>query len=185
MNIVLDISEWQEPELLDEILANSPDEVVAVYIKASQGLNYANENIKAYTSICGKHNTAHGYYHFMSNDPPIEQASFFLNHTAKEARSSLRNMIDCEPPYTLYQVGVAKFSTVVKNPIVYASMTYMYNYSSIPFARWIAMYRPYDHGEAETLRIQQYALWQYTDNYLGRGIDSSVLLAPFEKIKKC
>src|SRR5271156_3787506 len=75
VQIILDCSEFQSVDQLDRLLHGADDEIVAVYIKGTQGLSYRDSLATAFAECAKSHDTAFGYYDFMTNDQSDDQAA--------------------------------------------------------------------------------------------------------------
>lgn len=190
MEIILDVSEYQSPAQLDAILADAPDTIVAVYIKAAQDLVYRDEAIALYARICQRHSTLFGYYDYMGNHQTAEQSQFFTAAIAKAPTAALVPMLDCEGTYDLYEIGVQNFRAHLGERVIeYSSLAYQDRYASERL-RWVAQYpEPFlERGSdvpassIEQYRSQGFTAWQFTDRYLGQ-VDASVLLVSLDALR--
>lgn len=189
MKVVLDISAFQSPAQLDALLKNADDEIVGVYIKATQGLYYTDDLASMFVSVCQKHNTAYGYYDFMTNDQTSDQEKYFADFIRGLPAPSLKMMMDAEGSYDKWAAGTLNFETAYGHPgILYAQLSNMPKYKGSGLIEWVAQYdsmsyyRP-QQSEIDAYTQQGYALWQWTSNYMGFNQDASVLLADFEVLK--
>ena len=183
MNVILDVSEFQSLGQLDHLLRNADDEVIAVYIKATQGLAYSDSMADAFAAVCLAHNTPFGYYDFMTNDQASSQAMSFKDFIASlRHKPSRRPMTDAEGAYNKYAAGITNwenaFGTV---PLIYAPLSMMPKYASMPNRKWVAQYDSMSYyrpaqSEINAYASQGYAAWQFTSNYCGLNQDASILL---------
>lgn len=197
LQVVLDVSEFQSAGQLDSILGNCPDEIVGVYIKATQDLDYRDYLCEVFTSVCKKHNTAFGYYDYMTNAQADEQERYFANFTATLDAPELIPMMDCEGAYTLYAAGALHWEQAFgAQALLYGSESEMPKYPPEQFAkRWVAAYpeslasgKLQFASQASPSAIASYTasgylLWQFTDSYMGHNQDASILLGSFEALK--
>jgi GH25 family lysozyme M1 (1,4-beta-N-acetylmuramidase) len=182
VNIVLDVSEYQSVGQLDALLHSADDEIVAVYIKATQGLIYSDDLASAFASCCIKHDTAFGYYDFLTNDQASSQALDFKTFVAKLPKAGIIPMTDCEGAYNKYAAGDTNWMDAFGGKAVtYAQLSNMPKYTALTTPKWVAQYdsmtyyRP-SQSEIATYQKDDYVLWQFTSNYMGRNQDASVLL---------
>jgi GH25 family lysozyme M1 (1,4-beta-N-acetylmuramidase) len=188
MKIVLDVSEFQSVAQLDSMLRYADDEVLGVYIKATEGLSYRDSLATAFAECC-KGRVAFGYYDFLSNDQADAQEAYFKAFTARVPSATIIPMLDCEGSYNKYAAGVQHWQAAFgAKAIVYAQLSNMPQYASITLPKWVAQYdsmsyyRP-TQAEINAYAQQGYALWQFTSNYMGRNQDASVLLGDFEVLR--
>lgn len=189
MDIVLDCAAYQTPEHLDNLLKNAPDNIVAVYVKATQGLNYTDASAASLVAVCQKHNTPHAYYDFMTNDQMIAQEKFYTEFIHGLPPSTLKMMLDAEGSYNRWLAGVEHFEYALgSEPLLYAQLSNMSKYQGGKLLRWVAQYdsmsyyRP-QQSEIDSYKQQGYVLWQFTDSYLGSSQDASVLLASMNDLR--
>lgn len=189
MQIVLDVSEWQSVAQLDTLLTKADDEIVGVWIKATEGVSYRDSLADAFTACCDDHKTPFGFYDFMSNDQADAQRAYFQNFVADQALAELIPMLDCEPPYSKGEAGVQHWQAGYRaRVIVYASLDNMPQYAGLALPKWVAQYdqpeyyRPQEAAIA-SYKTQGYTLWQWTDNYMGFGQDASVLLGDYATLR--
>ncbi len=190
MQVVLDVSEFQSVSQLDSLLRKADDEIVAVYIKATQGLNYSDSLASAFAGVCKTHNTALGYYDFMTNDQAVEQELDFHDFVSSlRYKASVRPMTDAEGAYRKYSAGIANWEHAYgSEPIIYFSLSNMSRYAGMKNPKWVAQYdsmtyyRP-SESEIAAYRNQGVTLWQFTDNYMGLNQDASVVVGNFEDLK--
>lgn len=190
MKIVLDVSEFQTTAQLDHLLHNAPDEIVGVYIKATQDVTYRDDLAAAFAKVCQQHNTAFGYYDFLTNADCAAQAQFFETFVSSLPRASLMPMLDCEGAYDKWSAGVEHWKAVSgKNVTVYAQLSNMPQYGALPptIPLWVAQYdrmayyQP-SQDEINAYTRDGYVLWQFTSNYLGLNQDASVVLADMNQL---
>jgi GH25 family lysozyme M1 (1,4-beta-N-acetylmuramidase) len=190
MQIVLDVSEYQSVGQLNELLTNADDEIVGVFIKAAQGITYIDSLATAFAKCCASHNTAFAYYDFLTNDQANAQALTFAQFVKTLPPATILPMVDCEGFYAKYELGVEHWETAYgKNAITYAQLSNMPNYADLTTPKWVAQYdeageyyRP-SEVEIDSYRAQGYALWQWTDAYMGYVQDASVLLVDFSVLR--
>jgi GH25 family lysozyme M1 (1,4-beta-N-acetylmuramidase) len=185
MQIVLDVSEFQAVTELDQCLTNADDEIVGVYIKATQGLDYTNPTALDCALCCTQHNTPFGYYAFLTNDQIDEQQADFKAFTATLPAASLIPMLDCEGSYDKYAAGVTHWAGP---KIIYAQLSNMPDYASLLIPKWVAQYDQTEYyrpqpSEIAAYKQQGYTLWQWTDRYMNRNQDASVLVGDFSALK--
>lgn len=190
MKIVLDVSEYQSIGQLDSLLRNGPDEIVGVYIKATQDCTYRDGLAAAFAKCCAHHNTPFGYYDFLTNADCAAQAQYFAQFVAGLPAAPLMPMLDCEGSYDKWSAGVEHWKAAYgKNVTVYAQLSNMPNYGALKptIPLWVAQYdsmtyyRP-QQSEIDMYTEQGYLLWQFTSNYLGLNQDASVVLADFKEL---
>src|SRR5579872_5640057 len=133
MQIVLDVSEFQSTSQLDSLLRNAEDEIVGVYIKATQDVTYRNSLADAFAAICKTHNTPFGYYDFLTNATMSEQVTAFSDFVRSLAHQpSLLPMVDAEGTYNLFAAGVQAWAAQYgANPVLYAQLSNMPRYASL------------------------------------------------------
>lgn len=190
MQIVLDVAEFQSVAQLDALLGGrADDEIVGVYIKATQGLAYRNALAAAFAACCVAHHTPIGYYDFLTNDQANAQAQTFAQFVATLPKAELMPMVDCEGAYDLWTAGAEHWERAIGKPAVtYAQLSHMANFQSMRTPKWVAQYdsmsyyRPSD-GEIAAYRSGGFALWQWTSNYCGLNQDASVLLGDFASLR--
>ncbi len=191
MQVVLDVSAFQAVAQLDALLGGrADDEIVGVYIKATQGLGYSDALATAFAQCCIAHNTPFGYYDFLSNDQANAQAARFKDVVARLPRASLIPMVDCEGAYALWSAGVEHWQAAIGgSAITYAQLSNMPRYSDLPTPKWVAQYdamsyyRP-SNSEIALYAAEGYLLWQFTSNYCGQNQDASVLLGDFARLRQ-
>ena len=186
MQIVLDVSEFQSVAQLDQLLTNADDEIVGVYIKATQGLTYSDALAESFAGVCMKHKTAFGYYDFLTNDQIDQQQQAFKTLVSGLRDSpSLIPMLDAEGSYDKFADGVSHW---VGAKLLYAQLSNMPKYGGLTVPKWVAQYdqggyyRPQPSEIAAYVK-QGYALWQWTDSYMGYNQDASVLLGSLSALK--
>ncbi len=191
MQVLLDVSEFQSVAQLDRLLKDADDEIVGVYIKATQGLSYRNEIAGAFAACAQAHNTDFGLYDFLTNDQANAQARAFANFSkGLQADATLRPMVDAEGAYIKYAAGVTNWATAYgSEPILYAQLSNMPRYANLRIPKWVAQYDSMSYyrpsaAEIANYRAQGYAAWQFTSNYMGLNQDASVLLAPIELLRR-
>lgn len=186
MNIVLDVSAYQTFDQVDKLLSSAPDQIVGVYIKVTEGLNYRVSEAPGFVDVCKKHNTPFGYYHFLTNDDCSAQAKYMQEYVATLPQASLIPMIDAEPPYNKGLAGVEHFP--LNRGIVYASWGNIDQYKTLGLDLWVAQYdkssyyRP-AQSEIDGYAGQGYDLWQWTSAYENLNQDASVVLRDFNRLK--
>jgi GH25 family lysozyme M1 (1,4-beta-N-acetylmuramidase) len=191
MQIVLDVSEFQSVGQLDELLRGADDEIVGVYIKGTQGLTYRDSLATAFAQCAQSHNTAFAYYDFMTNDQADEQESYFKAFEARVPAATLITTLDCEGGYDKGAAGVQHWQAANGGKVVvYAQLSNMPLYAGLAVPKWVAQYdeegtyyRPTE-AEIDAYRQQGYALWQWTDSYMGQNQDASALLGDFSVLKR-
>lgn len=191
MKIVLDVAEYQSLGQLDSLLRNGPDEIVGVYIKATQDCYYRDGLAAAFAKLCQQHRTPFGYYDFLTNADCATQAQYFKQFVAGLPPASLVPMLDCEGAYDKWSVGVEHWKAAYGgNVTVYAQLSNMPQYGALPpsIPLWVAQYdsmkyyRP-QQPEIDAYTQQSYLLWQFTSNYLGLNQDASVVLADLKELQ--
>ena len=190
MQIILDVSEFQSVAQLDRLLHNADDEIVGVYIKGTQGLTYRDSLATAFAQCCQSHNTAFGYYDFMTNDQADEQETYFKAFTTRVPRASLIPLLDCEGGYDKGALGVQHWQAANGGKVaVYAQLSNMPQYAGLTIPKIVAQYdesgtyyRP-SQAEIDAYRQQGFTAWQFTDSYAGLNQDASVMLGDFAELK--
>lgn len=189
MDIILDVSEFQSLQQLDWLLRNAEDNVVAVYIKGTQGLSYRDSLAQAFAECCQSHNTAFGYYDYLTNDQAVDQEAYFAAFLAKQPKPGVITMLDAEGAYNKYAAGEEHWQEAYGGRIIgYSSLSDMPKYASLTIPKWVAQYdsmnytRP-EQREIDDYKADGYAAWQFTDNYMRLNQDASILLADFSVIK--
>jgi GH25 family lysozyme M1 (1,4-beta-N-acetylmuramidase) len=190
MQIVLDVSEFQSTSQLDSLLRNADDEIVAVYIKATQDVTYRNSLADAFASLCNNHNTPFGYYDFLTNTTMSDQVSTFSDFVRSLTHApSLSPMVDAEGAYNLFGAGIQAWTAQYGiNPVLYAQLSNMPRYTNVALPKWVAQYDSMTYyrpkpSEIDRYRSQGYVLWQWTSNYAGLNQDASVLVGDFSAIR--
>ncbi|HLI96114.1 MAG TPA: GH25 family lysozyme [Candidatus Baltobacteraceae bacterium] len=189
MQIVLDVSEFQSTSQLDSLLRNADDEIVGVYIKATQDVTYRNSVADAFAGVCRTHDTPFGYYDFLTNTTMSAQATYFSDFVRSLAHApSLSPMVDAEGAYDLFATGVEAWAEQYgEKPVLYAQLSNMPHYANLALPKWVAQYdsmtyyRP-KQSEIDSYRSQGYVLWQWTSNYAGLNQDASVLIGDLSTI---
>lgn len=183
MKVILDVSEFQSPAQLDNLLHTAPDEIVGVYIKATQDVNYRDSLCDAFAAVCEKHNTPYGYYDFLTNAQIIDQEKTFAEFVnSLKHKPSLKPMTDCEGAYNKFAAGVTNWEVDFGGQCVtYAQLSNMPQYASMNNPKWVAQYDSMSYyrprqSEIDAYKREGYVLWQWTSNYLGHNQDASVLL---------
>lgn len=189
MQVILDVSEFQSVAQLDQMLHSADDEIVAVYIKGAQGLSYRDSLAAAFAKCAESHNTAFGYYDFMSNDQAADQAAYFKAFASRVPRATVCPMLDCEGSYDKDAAGVEHWQAATGGKVVvYAQLSNMPSYASLAVPKWVAQYdsmryyRP-TQAEIDAYKAQGYVAWQWTSNYMGLNQDASVLLGDLSEIR--
>lgn len=188
MQVILDVSGFQDPAQLDALLKKAPDEIDVVYVKLTQGTTYLNSAADQLASVAKQNNTAVAYYHFLTNEQCVSQAVFFVNQLKSVAvKPTRRPMVDAEPPYNLGLPGVEHFADQLKRantplPIVYANLSDMntYRYYRTGLDLWVAAYDGVSRQASDTefFKTRGYAAWQFTDSYANENQDASEILKP-------
>lgn len=185
--VVLDVSEYQTPQQLNEILTQKEEDIVGVYIKLTQSIDYINDLANIYAGICKKHGIPVGYYDFLTNNQQMidEKKWFNLALTKLRLNMDLIPMLDCEGDVVKEgDVAASHWIGGQSDPvIVYASESVMSNYEHEKY-KWIADYiRASDElssdievNDSISFRNDGYTLWQFTDHYMGYNQDASILL---------
>jgi GH25 family lysozyme M1 (1,4-beta-N-acetylmuramidase) len=188
MQIILDVSEFQSVGQLDQLLSNADDEIVGVYIKATQGLDYRDSLATAFAQCATSHATRFGYYDYMANDQADEQEAYFKAFVSRVPVGKLIPMLDCEGGYNKGAAGVEHWQAAFGgNVLVYAQLSNQPQYSSLSVPKWVAQYDPTSYyrpepSEISAYQAQGYILWQWTSNYMGLNQDASVLLGSLDSI---
>lgn len=189
MQILLDVSEFQSVAQLDQVLRNADDEVVGVYIKATQGLSYRDSLARAFAECCASHNTPFGYYDFMTNDQAVDQEEYFKRFVAGVPRASFMPLLDCEGAYAKYAAGVEHWEDAYGGKVAgYAQLSNISKYAELSIPKIVAQYdstsytRP-TQSEIDAYSAKGYAAWQFTPNYMGLNQDASVLLGPLDVLR--
>lgn len=189
MKILLDVSEYQSPAQLDALLHGAPDEIVGVYIKATQDVTYRNQLAGALAQVCQQHKTPFGYYDFLTNAQAADQAGYFYDFIATLPAPSLRPMLDCEGTYNKWAAGVRNWGAAREaKAVLYAQLSNMPRYTGLDIPLWVAQYDRmsyYRPGEDEIADYanQGYVAWQWTSAYLGQNQDASVLLGSLDALR--
>lgn len=193
MQVVLDVSEWQSPALLDKILSSAPDTIIGVSIKATQDITYRDFTCNAFAHVCEMHNTPYGYYDFMTNAMEVDQAKYFKNFVESLTYNNprVRDMMDLEGAYDKWAQGAINWEAAFNDDaLVYAQESNMYHYPEQQFSRrrWVAQYPERSDGSTYAFtswipdiqlnmkKAAGYVLWQFTNDYMFNGVDASILL---------
>lgn len=153
-----------------------------VYIKASQGTQFADPAFVVHWQAAGRAGLLRGAYHTLAGGDAWRQATNFLSALAKVEMTScdLGAALDLEnpPPGTKLlssdQVAAAKvWLEIVKvaqlrRPALYTNYDYFAGELDSPggfeeYPLWIASYRPSEPRVPKPW--SSYALWQFTDGY--------------------
>ncbi len=191
MKIVLDVSVYQSVAQLDHLLKNAPDEIVGVIIKATQGLSYSDSLADAFAAVCESHNTAYGYYDFLTNDQVNVEEAYFKDFVSrlKHNKPQIKPTCDMEGAYNKFAAGEQHWEDAYGGSCIgYGPLSTMPKYASMNNPKWVAQYdsmsyyRP-QQSEIDAYAKQGYAMWQFTDSYLGLSQDASVLLTDFSVLR--
>lgn len=190
MQIILDVSEYQSTAQLDALLRNGPDEIVGVYIKATQDLDYRDSLADAFAAVCVAHRTLFGYYDFVTNAQMNAQAVAFADFVKSLKHApTLRPMTDAEGAYVKWAAGIENWArTFGSDPALYAQLSNMPKYVGLRLPKWVAQYdsmtyyRP-SEDEVAAYKQQGFIAWQWTSNYNGLNQDASVLLGDISALK--
>lgn len=189
MQILLDVSEFQSTSQLETLLHHAPDEIVGVYIKATQGLSYRDEVAGAFAKVCNAHNTPFGYYDYLTNDQAAEQAEYFQSFVSRMPKAAMAPLLDCEGSYAKYAEGVEHWRAAIGgNAVVYAQLSNMVYYRSVNLPKIVAQYDKMGYyrpsvAEIQAYQQQGYLGWQFTSNYIGLNQDASILLGDFSLLR--
>lgn len=182
MDVMLDVSEFQSVAQLDQLLRTADDEIVGVYIKATQGLSYSDSLAAAFAKCAMSHNTAFAYYDFLTNDQASAQAQDFKSFVASLPKAPWIPATDCEGAYNKFAAGDENWMAAYGGrALTYAQLSNMSNYTALKTPKWVAQYDSMNYrrplpSEIAAYTQQGYAAWQFTSNYMGLNQDASVVL---------
>lgn len=164
---IFDDSDFQTPQELDELLRTYPEPVDAVWIKATQGLDWVSDLAPYLAAMCIKHITPFGYYHYADGSDMSAQRGYFSSKVIKWPRAYLGNMLDYEDAGAVAKglIGIAHFAP----DITYADEDFWSHNDwgkSLSGVKWISQYfddRSFVQSEADYYKTMGFGLWQYAD----------------------
>ena len=173
----IDISNWQKGMTLPE------GKLDACIVKATEGMTFVDKYCDGFVQQCKRKGLLYGFYHFMTNANPEEQATFFAQHTEGYSREGIP-VLDIESERikdwgNYAQRFVDKYHAVTGvYPVIYCSAAYLSRFNGYPLVDtcglWIAGYP--DNNERGINDVPQFrydvspwkfaAMWQYTSKGL-------------------
>ena len=163
-------------------------DVDIVYIKATEGMTYVNPCLKAQYNNAKANGKKVGFYHYLRNNGPINEAKSFLN-TIQGLEADCKYCIDAETNFNGASSSVRQFADYLKSqgkePVLYTGAWFYENtldstVKDLPL--WVAAY-----GQARPNLAS--IGWQYSDkgNINGVNVDldvfeEGILLTPVVKV---
>lgn len=194
--VILDVSEFQTPNQLNELLSASSagkfctdeidEKIVGVYIKLTQDIHYRNQLAGIFAEICKHHGIPFGYYDYLTNNQQmIYEYKWFQISASLAPEYSLFPMLDCEggileegSKAPLHWIGGSMHPA-----IIYASLSAMPAYMRTNLPLWVAQYNLSSPSFAHATKLDEilnyqlrYTLWQFTEHYAEMNQDASILL---------
>lgn len=157
-----------------------------VFIKATEGQGFIDENFKKNWKAAADHGIERGAYHFFrSSKDPVRQANSYIRTVGKLRHSDLPPVLDIETTHKgitkkqLNEKALTWLQTVEKHygrkPIVYTYDSFAKDWLSKEildnYPIWIA------HYEAKSPVFGNWTYWQFTDKAIVYGIERKVDLS--------
>ena len=163
-------------------------DVDIVYIKATEGMTYVNPCLKDQYNNAKANGKKVGFYHYLRNNGPINEAKSFLN-AIQGLEADCKYCIDAETNFNGVSSNIRQFADYLKSqgkePVLYTGAWFYENtldsiVKDLPL--WVAAY-----GQARPNLAS--IGWQYSDKGNINGVnvdldvfDNGILLAPVAQV---